>query len=62
MYEWNTAVLSSEKSFANTEDRAAKKPEMTANGIKDDADVDLGMDKQYVCTRYMCTFTTIYTL
>lgn len=54
MYEWNTAVLSSEKSFANTEDRAAKKPEMIANGIKDDVAVDLVMDKQNVCV-CVCT-------
>lgn len=47
MYEWNTAVFSSEKSFANTEDRAAKSPETIANGMKDD--VGFVMDKQCVC-------------
>lgn len=33
----NNSVRSSEKSFANTEDKAAKKPEMIAKGIKEGA-------------------------
>lgn len=49
MYEWNTAVLSSEKSFANTEDRAAKNPEMIANGIKEDAGFVMDNLCAYLC-------------
>lgn len=60
MYERNKAVLSSENSFANTEDKAAKKPEMIAKGMKDEDDVVMTIDRTSYILHEHCTTNSLH--